>query len=294
MIPTPGKDQSIVTGCGGPSGTGRRPIADPILPPPVFIQDNPVPSISKASKNGQHPSGFGLIVDLTKDEEIVSSNGSSKVVFQKVGKPETALDKAPSAASVHSVKNVEGQLESGLQLSSSSPSDTNDNIHEQLRENAHVRTLSSENANCIFNGVTWNAVFPVPTSSLSSPLWSAILRVSHSNLQSNPFHQSKLTVADIMELTLPPVDAASIVPWPKPPGYYMNSMISTDGSENEDKTSIKPLILASAVSFQNTVSSESGKNSGGNSFTALRQLFPGVNLTYGATPAFPVASNGQR
>jgi len=29
-----------VTGNGGPSGTGKRPVGEPVLSPPVFIQDN--------------------------------------------------------------------------------------------------------------------------------------------------------------------------------------------------------------------------------------------------------------
>lgn len=40
IAPVPGKDQTLVTGNGGPSGTGKRPAGEPVLPPPVFIQDN--------------------------------------------------------------------------------------------------------------------------------------------------------------------------------------------------------------------------------------------------------------
>ena len=43
LVATPGKDQSLITGNGGPSGTGKRvpSSTEPVLPPPVFLQDNP-------------------------------------------------------------------------------------------------------------------------------------------------------------------------------------------------------------------------------------------------------------
>ena len=34
LIPTPGVNQTIVTGNGGPSGTGKKPTGDTIFPPP--------------------------------------------------------------------------------------------------------------------------------------------------------------------------------------------------------------------------------------------------------------------
>lgn len=55
LIPVPGKDQTLVTGSGGPSGTGRKPanIDQTVLPPPVFLQDvinyNRSPSITSTT-----------------------------------------------------------------------------------------------------------------------------------------------------------------------------------------------------------------------------------------------------
>ena len=50
----PGRDQTIITGNGGPSGTGKKPSGEPVFPPPVFIQDinptsRPVPVTEKSS-----------------------------------------------------------------------------------------------------------------------------------------------------------------------------------------------------------------------------------------------------
>jgi len=39
LVPTPGQNQALITGNGGPSGTGKRPTGEPLFPPPVFIQD---------------------------------------------------------------------------------------------------------------------------------------------------------------------------------------------------------------------------------------------------------------
>ena len=39
LVQTPGSHQTIITGNGGPSGTGKRCTSEPVLPPPVFLQD---------------------------------------------------------------------------------------------------------------------------------------------------------------------------------------------------------------------------------------------------------------
>ena len=33
-MPVPGRDQTLVTGNGGPSGTGKKPTVEPVFPPP--------------------------------------------------------------------------------------------------------------------------------------------------------------------------------------------------------------------------------------------------------------------
>ena len=39
LVQVPGSNQMLVTGNGGPSGSGKRPLGEPVLPAPVFIQD---------------------------------------------------------------------------------------------------------------------------------------------------------------------------------------------------------------------------------------------------------------
>merc|ERR1711871_1522598 len=71
-----------------------------------------------------------------------------------------------------------------------------------------------------FNGIGKCAVFPVPLSSLNISVWSTIRDVSAPDLTINPFDMVNLTISDLLELTLPPVDASGMSPWPKPLEHY--------------------------------------------------------------------------
>ena len=58
MVQIPGNNQVLVTGGGGPSGSGKRPAGEPILPPPVFYADiTPAGSASGGSGVGGLRSG---------------------------------------------------------------------------------------------------------------------------------------------------------------------------------------------------------------------------------------------
>jgi hypothetical protein len=53
LNPVPGANQQLVTGMGGPSGTGKRPAGSPVLPAPVFLSDLPSgSSVGGASTGG--------------------------------------------------------------------------------------------------------------------------------------------------------------------------------------------------------------------------------------------------
>jgi hypothetical protein len=82
-----------------------------------------------------------------------------------------------------------------------------------------------------FNGLGRCAVFPVPVSSLSISVWSAILKSSSSDLLVNPFGKLTLPLSELLDLTLPPVDAVYMAPWPKPLGYYMQG-VGPDGASH--------------------------------------------------------------
>ena len=79
LLQQPGRDQTIVTGAGGPSGTGKRPTGDTILPPPVFVQDLVVAERNSKSRNssgtigGSQANGSASVGEGGTDEDSISS-----------------------------------------------------------------------------------------------------------------------------------------------------------------------------------------------------------------------------
>ena len=79
LLQQPGRDQTIVTGAGGPSGTGKRPTGDTILPPPVFVQDVVVAERNSKSRNssgtigGSQTNGSASVGEGGADEDSISS-----------------------------------------------------------------------------------------------------------------------------------------------------------------------------------------------------------------------------
>lgn len=95
------------------------------------------------------------------------------------------------------------------------------------RLSTHTRTnisdlsiRSQQVAASAFNGLGSSTVFPVPVSSLSISIWSVILTSSTKTLESNPYEKLNVSISDLLDLTLPPVDAVGMSPWPKPLAYY--------------------------------------------------------------------------
>jgi hypothetical protein len=77
-----------------------------------------------------------------------------------------------------------------------------------------------------FNGLSANAVFPVPSSSLNCSIWSNILRASNDDLSINPYGLLTTPISELLDLTLPPGDAlqSSGPVWPRPMTYYAAGM----------------------------------------------------------------------
>lgn len=83
--------------------------------------------------------------------------------------------------------------------------------------------VQQQAAASMFNGLGRCAVFPVPASSLTnSSIWSTLLSASaaYPDLSMNPYGLITLSISDLLEITLPPVDAGSLSAWPRPPSYY--------------------------------------------------------------------------
>lgn len=239
----PGKDQTIVTGNGGPSGTGKRPVGDSVLPPPVFIQDI-VPIIQPKNSTSKAPVATGetgSVVELKCDDAHQSSDVVGKVI-NTISTPSTisAVDndlseekREEASMVVDSVKDYDGMVN------------------------------GFENRSVIFNGIATCAVFPVPISSFSCNIWELILTSSKDFPNRNPYESMGIPFSDLLDLTLPPVDATYPTSWSK--------IISQTQNHRETAVSESNSIVPSASSTLSKTSS----------ILALRQIFPGVNMNVG-------------
>eukprot|EP00602_Paraphysomonas_sp_CaronLab_P003678 CAMPEP_0185032258 /NCGR_PEP_ID=MMETSP1103-20130426/20208_1 /TAXON_ID=36769 /ORGANISM="Paraphysomonas bandaiensis, Strain Caron Lab Isolate" /LENGTH=540 /DNA_ID=CAMNT_0027568087 /DNA_START=546 /DNA_END=2168 /DNA_ORIENTATION=+ len=73
LVPQAGRDQTIVTGGGGPSGTGKRPQGEGILPAPVFVQDVPAADRSR----GRHMTAASVPPAMTSSDSIEDPSSAS-------------------------------------------------------------------------------------------------------------------------------------------------------------------------------------------------------------------------
>eukprot|EP01038_Epipyxis_sp_PR26KG_P009263 gene9263-12478_t len=316
LAQVPGKDQSIVTGNGGPSGTGKKPTGEPVLPPPVFIQDNVTstnssqttstkpapaarastwsasgaeilggmtsqafisdsPQMSAASpptgslSSSDPPTFKSLppIEDTTDFPTIASStaalkrsipSGSSKpsnaISAEAKGVP-TIVEQSISSSALEKVpdQNIADVQPTEIDLPQSDPKPVSSTTTSSAPANIFVESkplasvplqpklvaASSISAQSLllgntFNGLSKSAVFPVPVSSLSISVWSAILSSStngNGDLNVNPFGHLYLPLSELLDLTLPPVDAVCLSPWPKPQAYYRQGLQSENNNQ---------------------------------------------------------------
>jgi hypothetical protein len=251
-----------VTGGGGPSGTGKKPASDPVLPAPVFIQESP------------NKSGSGKAAVVAGDSKDIALEESTLI------KSDISLPNESSALQTTVSENEFG-------------SDLLKQQESKVEIPEEIRLESSRNPGLIysdtFNGLTLNAVFPVPVSSLKVSFWSIVLKDSQNNLSINPFAQILFPFSDLLNLTLPPVDALS----PNVKTYYEDDKARANGLAEENKVPSNiwnrvPLPAENnnlLVDESRRLQFDSGKHEPlppNNSFSALKQLFPGVNLAYGA------------
>lgn len=87
LVPNPGQNQALVTGNGGPSGTGKRPTGEPVFPPPVFIQDvgsSGIPRNSSATNNNGS-------VTPAKEKALTWANSSDNMLASQLYDHDDAL-----------------------------------------------------------------------------------------------------------------------------------------------------------------------------------------------------------
>eukprot|EP00599_Poterioochromonas_sp_BG-1_P007330 CAMPEP_0173151742 /NCGR_PEP_ID=MMETSP1105-20130129/11785_1 /TAXON_ID=2985 /ORGANISM="Ochromonas sp., Strain BG-1" /LENGTH=388 /DNA_ID=CAMNT_0014067223 /DNA_START=308 /DNA_END=1474 /DNA_ORIENTATION=+ len=269
----PGKDQILVTGAGGPSGTGKRPSGDPVLPPPVFIQESKSASMKMSVERE------------TKESEVVE--GEDQISNESIIIAEKEKDTRQSSHQI----DVQDLAELPQTKTASSPENASQIESKENFQQFDSRHLETQ----AFNGLTLNAVFPVPVSSLKITVWSVVLRENQNTLGSNPFSQLLFPFSELLNLTLPPVDATAVPNYRiyqddnKEKGNYKNGENSNLFEVDTNRRESSQPILKSLSSLDNQSSAKIPNSSSNSSFSALRQLFPGVNLAYG-TSATPTRS----
>lgn len=303
LIPTPGSHQTLVTGNGGPSGTGKRPAGEPILPPPIFVQDL-VPTSNKPSV----PAAAAPTPPLTRNTSWSSSLGKESKsspplntsTSSQVGSDSPSLTSKESpvisdnemttqshptvGADVNSNASTSTSLGSYMESQSNSVQSTNSSEHftssadllaraemlsplQKLSSGGRSEPTRHQVAVSAFNGLGSSTVFPVPFSSLSISVWSTILHNSNNTLEVNPYDNIAVPISELMDLTLPPVDAIGSGQWPKPLTYYRRA------PEPFKKPAVGYLPPSAPPAA-----------------ALLQQVFPSVKLSYGPMASSPAAA----
>ncbi len=268
------------------------------MPPPVFIQDN-LPHISKGGKALPN-----VISDVSESQTSPQLSGTA---------PNTKESKElNSFGSTDEFQTTETHEDSHIQHSLTTPSlvANESRVEEEAVETAIIESNSKENAESeadfintrTFNGMTMNAVFPVPSSSLVITVWSGILKAANPNLESNPFGRSNYLFSELLDLTLPPVDSIPISSIYKVPNVSQNTSkdvanfqvdgvqaVSNESAKGVQIGVLQPSQLYAKVEQPQKVATNNSTNHN-SSITALKQLFPGVNLNYGGAPGNVMAT----
>lgn len=213
---------------------------------------SPTQELSK-SRNGKPVAASKQAKDSVDDHEVVATQASTSTVKQE---PESS-DQSKSKVSNYKDAAPEVIVIAGANNKLSAPRGG-------------------------FNGVTWNAVFPVPASSLTISVWATVSKDCDEDLSRNPFSKSLISFADLMDLTLPPVDAISASGSRTAEAPYSYSKLNNTvvGSDSSTRS----------FSVQNQQPVVGSNQNSGAGFHALRQLFPGVNLSYGSAATGSSAS----
>lgn len=345
LIQAPGKDQVLITGNGGPSGTGKRMAGEPVLPPPVFLQDIVRPDRDR-DVSGSSPRAMVRAISSSSDLQRVDVDAQGFDVADS--KPDVLI---PRSASISSMDNGNSDYGSVIQRSSAddvgvpdlvftvdsgvsqdeyplsdmgsksnAPSlglqlDGGDSSRGQ--QQAFFQQQAAPSASS-FNGLGRCAVFPVPTSSLVNSIWTSLLQsaASYPDLSMNPYGLVTLSVSDLLEVTLPPVDAASLSSWPRPQSYYKigmspNGVTHAPPGQHIYRPPISSNLTAPTAGDLHNRQPISGgpmmaplggtvkgglgqydQNGGPSTVATFKQIFPGVNMTFGGPPR-PQQSQGQ-
>eukprot|EP01041_Mallomonas_annulata_P011509 gene11509-24066_t len=187
----------------------------------------------------------------------------------------------------------------------------------QPSQNGRSEALQLQAAAASFNGLGKCAVFPVPISSLSTSIWATILQSSSTDLGINPFALINIPLIELLELTLPPVDAVCIQPWPKPFAYYKqglgpsgqthgppsqhiyrqnisNQQHKQQYIEQQHRQQLQYQLLQQQQQQQSQsqgIQPHQTNNSNASNISVLQQIFPSVNLSFGVNSSSSSSSS---
>ena len=336
-----GSSSILITGQGGPSGSGRLFKGEPVLPAPVYTQEvavaaaNPMVLASmtatrddkankKSSSNSNNNSDSnkqsksGSVPTSTWAATIAANNSSNAVSIgasntsggssvsdtadlaplhqsQPHAQPKaTNINKAvgkvssvapvvpvPVPVSLHTSPLVQSQPTPTMQPAQSVTSERElDMLIEAIAPIQHFQYNA-------YNGFGRNVVFPVPTSTYHLSVWYKVMCTSAPDLLVNPYAMhTHVAVTDLLELTLPPVDAiGSISSWPKPLSAYSSTTVNINALQPDYNQNIQNIqqIVQEKSNLIDTSSNNNNNNNNKPSIQPLQQMFPGVKMQYGSS-----------
>ena len=202
LTPVPGQNQQLVTGMGGPSGSGKKPIGEPILPPPVFLRyvTNPAELTPTLNSTG---TGTGTGTDTTtnptgagKPALIRSTSWNSN----GIGVP-SALTQGLGNINVSGNENNSGVDDDNGDTHDSSINNNNDN------NNRHNNGDSEAAGEDYFNNsnAKYNAIGTVSGAGGPKGAWTATNMINSEGTEGN----KSLVIGEAPSMNVPTTTAQS-------------------------------------------------------------------------------------
>ena len=167
----------------------------------------------------------------SSQNEVSSNNNNTANPPQKSVLPPivTPIDELQVPSLFSSQISDSQSIEISQQQQPSKDTVSNPMIQQQQQYRSDISqataSIAAVNTQAIsFNGISNCAVFPVPLSSCNLNVWASVRAFATEDLNINPFALLAIPITELLELTLPPVDAACMSPWPKPISHYMKGL----------------------------------------------------------------------
>jgi len=220
-------------------------------------------SKTKGKEKGDSPASLKAAAKAAERDRIAADKrAAEKAQQEKLEKAEAAA-KAAFAGDTKDSADVGSASKTSATAADVSPE--GDKAPEQAKRTVERPSKTEDMGGLVsasFNGIGRCAVFTVPISSFAAnTVWSAIINSSYNstgdpaNLDINPYLMTKVSVSELFDLTLPPVDAVGLPVWPKPASHYLKPM----------NTANLPPVQPQGMANQGNHSSNVQTSSGGSS-----------------------------